>query len=355
MKVSAKYAVLFLAGWALALPAAADEIRLKDGKKLYGAIVAYEDNMFKVKTDFGYVLVEKDKIAAIIPTTPAQPKPEAKPAAKKEAAPETKPVEAAAKEETTPKAEPAVASASEAKAEAKPAKATETTPRGKREKSAAKEVKPGPAVGPRAATPVAAGASAASVPTGATAPAAAIAPAPTTTAGAEAPPAPPKAPEPPANREEIQGNLYINHTHGFRMYKAPGWNLLEDARQALPHAIVAMGTSDETTLLVVGREKLKTSETLDAAATEVEQKLSEVYENYRRLSEKKTEVSGLHAKEIRYRGTADGRDWSGRLVTVARGNEVFTVLGMTYADSDLIQIQENVIGRAITSLDFSTH
>jgi len=31
----------------------ADEIRLKDGKKLYGVIVAYEDNMFKVKTDFG--------------------------------------------------------------------------------------------------------------------------------------------------------------------------------------------------------------------------------------------------------------------------------------------------------------
>src|SRR5579871_3107356 len=47
-----------------------DEIRLKDGKKLYGVIVAYEDNMFKVKTDFGYVLVEKDKIAAIIPDAP---------------------------------------------------------------------------------------------------------------------------------------------------------------------------------------------------------------------------------------------------------------------------------------------
>jgi hypothetical protein len=28
---------------------------------------------------------------------------------------------------------------------------------------------------------------------------------------------------------------------------------------------------------------------------------------------------------------------------------------MTYADSDLIQIQENVIARAIASLDFSAH
>src|SRR6202521_518797 len=56
---------------AVALSARAGEIRLKDGKKLYGVIVAYEDNMFKVKTDFGYVLVEKDKIESIIPDTPA--------------------------------------------------------------------------------------------------------------------------------------------------------------------------------------------------------------------------------------------------------------------------------------------
>src|SRR5712672_4069552 len=53
-----------------AMSAHADEIRLKDGKKLYGVIVAYEENMFKVKTDFGFVLVEKDKIASIIPAVP---------------------------------------------------------------------------------------------------------------------------------------------------------------------------------------------------------------------------------------------------------------------------------------------
>src|SRR5258708_1098606 len=63
-----------------AIPGSADEIRLKDGKKLYGVIVAYEENMFKVKTDFGYVLVEKDKIASIVPTVPASS--EAQPPAK---------------------------------------------------------------------------------------------------------------------------------------------------------------------------------------------------------------------------------------------------------------------------------
>ena len=55
----------------------------------------YEDNMFKVKTDYGFVLVEKDKIASIIPDTPANPvKSErtatAKPAAKTERCPAKK-------------------------------------------------------------------------------------------------------------------------------------------------------------------------------------------------------------------------------------------------------------------------
>src|ERR1700737_861196 len=69
-----------------ATPVSADEIRLKDGKKLCGVIVAYEENMFKVKTDFGYVLVEKDKIASIIPTAPANSAAgsESQPTAKKE-------------------------------------------------------------------------------------------------------------------------------------------------------------------------------------------------------------------------------------------------------------------------------
>src|SRR5271167_3963117 len=88
----------------VASSAQADEIRLKDGKKLYGVIVAYEDNMFKVKTDFGYVLVEKDKIASIVPSTPASeaPKTDKTPVAKKDAA-----------KEVEPKAEPAVASSAE--------------------------------------------------------------------------------------------------------------------------------------------------------------------------------------------------------------------------------------------------
>src|SRR5258708_30402355 len=42
----------------------------------------------------------------------------------------------------------------------------------------------------------------------------------------------------------------------------------EDARKALPNAIVAMGTSNESTLMVVGQEQTKDS--LDVSANGVE-------------------------------------------------------------------------------------
>lgn len=324
---------LAVAFFCAANSARADEIRLKDGKKLYGVIVAYEDNMFKVKTDFGFVLVEKDKIASIVPSTPASAtaKAEKTPAAKKDAA-----------QDNEPKTEPAVASSADGTAETTNASAKSAEP------AAAKSEKASPKITNAAAKPSAPALTKTN----------AVAPAITTSAAAPAsmlaatatPPAAPKEPDPPAMREEIQGNLYTNYTHGFKMYKAPSWELIADARQALPNAIVAMGTFNESTLLVVGQEKTK--DKLEPAAAEVEKRLSEIYDNYRRISQRKTTVSGLPAVEYHYRGLADGHDWSGTLAVVARGTDVFTVLGMTYADDDLIQIQENVIARSIASLDF---
>ena len=165
-------------------------------------------------------------------------------------------------------------------------------------------------------------------------------------------PTPPKD-EPPPNKEEVQGNQYTNFTHGFRMYKAPSWRLIEEARKSLPNAIVAMGTSNESTLMVVGEEKTK--EPLEGAAAGVEKRLREIYVNYRLISQRKTTVGGLPAVEYKYRGMADEHDWSGTLVVISRGKDVLTALGMTFADNDLIQIQENVIARSISSLDFSVH
>jgi len=316
------FATIVLTLCASGVSARADEIRLKGGKKLYGVIVSYEDNMFKVKTDFGYVLVEKDKIESIIPSTPAG-KSETAPAEKKDAAQHpSKPTS-----DSQPQAVPAVASASDTSAVATgaSAKTADSGAAGKNGKTAPKitntAVKPEVTANGLATT--------------------------------AATPAPPKEPEVPANKEEIQGNLYTNYTHGFRMYKAPSWSLIEEARGALPNAIVAMGTSNESTLMVVGEEKTK--ESLDIAAAAVEKRLPDVYANYQRLSQRKSMVGGLPAVEYQYRGKADEHDWSGKLVVVARGKDLFTVLAMTYADSDLIQIQENVIARAIASLDFSVH
>ena len=41
------------------------------------------------------------------------------------------------------------------------------------------------------------------------------------------------------------------------------------------------------------------------------------------------------------------------LVTFIRGDNAFTLLGMTWADPDLIQVQENVIAKTVNSLSFA--
>src|ERR1700716_2436067 len=99
-------AMIVLTFSAIGVSARADEIRLKDGQKLYGVIVSYEDNMFKVKTDFGFVLVEKDKIASIVPnvtsghnSAKSEPPAEKPASAKPEAAP-TKPAASVVQKET---------------------------------------------------------------------------------------------------------------------------------------------------------------------------------------------------------------------------------------------------------------
>ncbi len=144
-------------------------------------------------------------------------------------------------------------------------------------------------------------------------------------------------------RDEIRGNQYVNLTYGFQMYKPPSWDLIPRRAKALPDAVAAMGTYDQTTLLVIGREHAKDS--LDAHAATTAKALGDAYENYRLISSRRLTVAGFPAIEQRSRGTADGRDWSVTLLTFLNGNDAYTLLGMTWADSDLIQVQENVIAK----------
>src|SRR5258708_33857837 len=95
--------------------------------------------MFKVKAGFGYVLVEKDKIASIVPSTPAG-KPEPPSAGKKDAA--QHPSKPGA--DSQPPAEPAAASSSDASAAATNAspRTVEPVPAGKNEKGMPERTQP---------------------------------------------------------------------------------------------------------------------------------------------------------------------------------------------------------------------
>jgi hypothetical protein len=176
-------------------------------------------------------------------------------------------------------------------------------------------------------------------------------------------------------QEHVTGNLYVNQTYGFQMYKPPDWNLIGDARSALPNAIAALGTNDQNTLLVVGLNTLgrnslldsgassgasrssgnagSNSDSLAAHAAATEHALRQIYENYRPMPQRHSTVAGLPAIEQRFRGSLDNVDWSVIVLTFVRDTEVFTILGMTHADDDLIQIQENVIAKTIGSLQFA--
>jgi len=152
-------------------------------------------------------------------------------------------------------------------------------------------------------------------------------------------------------RESIDGNTYKNDSYGFQMFRPPGWDIIEDARTTLPGAIAALGTSDQTTYLLIGASP--SAGTLDADLKASDRKLKEMVENYRPLGDKASTVAGLPAIERRFRGAVDGKDWSGTVVLIERGKQLYTIFGMTYAGTDLVQIQENVIHRSITSLKFT--
>jgi hypothetical protein len=261
----------------------ADELKLKDGSKISGTIVGFEDNSFKVKTAYGYAVVQRDLVTSISIADAAP-----------HAAAEKKPAAAAA-----PAPIPAPAG------------------------------KPAAAVTNIAPTPAA--------------------PASAPAAVADAAPPKPAAPEP--IREEVSGNLYTNQTYRFQMYKPPGWQVIDGARGALPGAIAAMGTSDKTTYLLIGQEVAGKSLAADIEAAE--RRLRDIMENFRPQGEQHVMVSGVAATERKFRGSVDRHDWSGVVAFVPRGNRLYTIFGMTRADDDLVQIQENVIARTIASLQFT--
>jgi hypothetical protein len=308
----ANYKRFFLPAFALVIVGAGtargDEFHLKDGSKIVGTIVGFEDGAFKVQTTYGFAYVRKESIAEIVPT-------------EKKAGPDSG--------QQTPALKPS-------------ALTTETS-------NDRPAVSPMPRPIPKYVTapsrPVAAS-------TNVVPPAIAASPASPLLPNLSGllPPGEAADPRPQPIQEVVRGNVYVNQTYGFQMYKPPTWQVIKNAQNELPNAIGALGTEDQNTLLVVGRDPLNDS--LEAEAAKRVRTLRDVYENYREIGKKQITVAGVPAVEQRFYGSLGGHDWSVTFTMLARGKEVFTILGMTSADSDLIQIQENVIAKTIASMQF---
>ncbi len=101
----------------------------------------------------------------------------------------------------------------------------------------------------------------------------------------------------------VRGSLYINQTYGFQMFRAPDWQPSIAARAALPNAIAALGTSDQSTLLIIGRDRAHDS--LDAQSAATEKAVEEIYENYRPMPPQRITVAGVPAIERQFRGEAE--------------------------------------------------
>ena len=333
MKRSSPFAIL-LATLVMVSPCPthADELRLKDGTRIVGTIVGFEENSFKVKTNYGFAVVQKDQLLSISITESAKKldvEKKSEPSVEKPPPPAPA-VNSYKKYNTTPSTPPPAAPAADPNTPDPKAPSSNTSPAASTATATAK-----PAA------------------TAAPAPVNSVPPkAPTPTAAAAQPPAAPAALAPPESmRERVTGNLYANETYGFQMYKPPTWQLVEGARSVLPGAITALGTSDETTYLLIGRQPIEKSFASDIDATD--RHLRSTLDNFRALGEKKIVVSGEPAVEKHFRVSVDQHDWSGVAVFFQHDGHLYTIFGMTAADSDLVQIQENVISRAILSLQFA--
>jgi hypothetical protein len=326
----------------------AEEIILKDGEKIVGTIVGYENNMFRVETDYGLALVRKDKIASVqfaksdeASAKAGAPKPsEAKPTPEQPAR-TTAPPEAAPHPGTSRVAEitltpqpsdtkPNIEKPTRAVAGPEPAT---PSPRAPKEGGG----KPAPAATRPEAAPVA------------------VAP-PAAAKKIPPPPPPPPVshlldvPVPADLREHVEGSTYVNDTFQFSMFKPPDWKIYEGVPKETGSGIMAMGAEDERTLLLVDRQVW--SGTPNLASDQVEVKLRQSYDEYRKISEERFQCDGLPAIRRTFTGVLDGAEWHGVAVYVARGNTVFGIIGLTSAE--MFEFQQALFSKVIRTFHFLT-
>lgn len=283
--------VIVAACLVLGLGAAArsEEFILKDGTRIVGRIVAYESDSFRVETSFGQAIIYKDKVAKINFTTsetPASPRP----AAEKKQPPAKPSKSSSAASHSAQKTEPEAAPSPAATQMERPEAPAWQQSLAERSRSA----------------------------------------------------------PPPHIVDRIEGNTYINETFHFRMFKPPGWRVFEGVTRGLGPAIVIMGTEDESTLLMVGRESFDGS--LEAYATASERGMAKSYGKYRRLSEAPVTVNGLPAIRRTFTGSIDGADWYGLVVYFGRGQEQFAIVGLT--TGELHDFTQALFRKVVNTFEF---
>ena len=305
----------------------ADELHLKDGSKLIGTIVGYQGSAFRVKTSYGYALVERSSVASIT-VTPNSPSSE------KKSGTEEKSAAKVSAREQDPKDPHAKSGEDESAASHKSAPSNSATAsNGANVSAASHEPQPAPS-NQTAASSVPASAAAANATANPAAPNAAPASAPT------------------PMRERVLDNSYVNDTYGFQIYRPPDWQLMQGARAALPGSIAALGTADQSTYLIIGIEPA--DDTLLAHVTVTNDRLADSFDNFRPSALRQTLIGGFPACEYQFEGMAENQLWAGTVALVRHGQDTFTIFGVTTAKSDLVQIQQNVISRAIARLQFTT-
>jgi hypothetical protein len=269
--------------------APAEEITLHSGQKIVGTIVGFENDMFRVETEFGFALIRKDRIRTISFGTAGSKEAEQRSGERKSSAP-------------TPRLMPSL-----------PENAPAT-----------------PAEAPKAAAQSTAS------------PATPEAPAP--------PPVsrPLDQPLPAEIQERVEANSYTNDTFHFTMYKPPGWRIHEDVPRETGRAIVAMGPEDEQTLLIVDRQVWSGPPDLKRDTTETN--LRSTYQDYQRLSESPMQLDGRPAVRRDFTGLMEGVEWHGVSVRVVEGKMVFGMLGLTSAET--FQFQQALLNKMINSFRF---
>lgn len=282
-------AVTLLVTVAGARVVAADQLILKNGEKVMGTIVGFENGMFRVETDFGIALVRKDKVATIQITDSV----------------------GAAVQSPVPKTPAAKPPREKLKQEPREENASTSSRPPEKE-----PVRPPPP--PRPAKP----------------------PAPVSR--------PLDEPLPAHLQEHVEGTTYFSDTFRFSMFKPPDWKIYEGVPRETGSGIMAMGTENEQTLLIVDLQVW--SGPPDLKADQVMAKLRQNYQDFRRLSEETVECDGHPAMRRTFTGVLDGTEWHGIALHVVKGNTVFGIIGLTSAE--LFEFQQAVLNKIVRSFHF---